>query len=52
MPKTSNSLVTDSGLKQLQTLIFLEELNLRDTAVTKDGAEALRKALPLCNILH
>jgi hypothetical protein len=38
--------VTDAGLEHLKGLIGLEFLHLRNTNVTQEGVEELKKALP------
>ena len=42
--------VTDDGLKNLEGLKNLKSLYLWQTKVTPEGVEALKKALPLCEI--
>ena len=42
--------VTDAGLEHLEGLTNLESLDLSDTQVTAQGVDALRQALPDCNI--
>ena len=42
--------VTDTDLEHLKPLTSLRRLNVRETEVTKVGVEAIRKALPNCEI--
>ncbi len=42
--------VTDTDLEHLKSLTSLRRLNVRETEVTKVGVEAIRKALPNCEI--
>ncbi|MEK6235002.1 MAG: hypothetical protein N2C14_09835 [Planctomycetales bacterium] len=44
--------VTDAGLVHLHGLTRLRELHLEGTQVTDAGADALRQALPNCEIYH
>ena len=44
--------VTDRGLEHLQVLTGLKELDLRETGVTREGAEALRKVLLRTQVLR
>lgn len=45
-----NTNVSDAGLVHLQAAKQLEYVNVRETKVTRDGVEALRKALPKCEV--
>jgi Leucine-rich repeat (LRR) protein len=45
-----NPQITDTGLKELYGLTSLQSLNLSRTKVTKAGVDALKKALPECQI--
>ena len=45
-----NNSVTDTDLEHLKSLTSLRRLNVRETEVTKVGVEAIRKALPNCEI--
>ena len=45
-----NNSVTDTDLEHLKSLTSLRRLNVRETEVTKIGVEAIRKALPNCEI--
>ncbi len=42
--------VSDNGMRHLKRLTGLRHLYLTDTKVTKAGCDALRKALPMCDI--
>ena len=42
--------VTDTDLEHLKSLTSLRRLNVRETEVTKVGVEAIRRALPNCEI--
>lgn len=44
--------ITDEGLKHLKNLQFLQRLELAETEVTENGARALQKAIPECNISY
>ena len=44
--------VTDAGLKHLEGLTGLAELNLYGTQVTDEGVNKLQQALPNCEIIH
>ena len=48
---TGNKQVTDAGLEHLKGLTNLTSLSLGNTKMTPAGVEALRKALPKCEII-
>ena len=46
----AGSLLTDIGARHLEALTGLTTLDLRKTRVTAEGIDALKKALPKCEI--
>jgi hypothetical protein len=46
----SRSSIGDNGIKHLHSVQGLETVSIRDTNVTKDGVELLRKALPRTHV--
>lgn len=48
----ANSEVSDADLDRLEAFPQLQELDLRHTKVTSDGAKRLQRALPRCQIIY
>ena len=46
-----NTGLTDAAVTELKSLSNLEEMDLTGTKITTDGIEAIRKALPNCNVV-
>ncbi|MCH7871131.1 MAG: hypothetical protein IID33_05470 [Planctomycetes bacterium] len=44
--------ITDADLEHLKTLKRLKLLDVRGTKVTRQGVEAIKRALPKCRIIR